>query len=150
MHLLRNNDDWHSYKEQTKRGREELVPEDAFGHGPKEFPCLVATYYNELLPMKIAICYAYQQDAADLLNCCDSGKSLPAAAPMDPRETFRSMSAHILTITHFLVETGICKAPQYEAQYIAMLARVDQWSTDDANRGAGAEQMIMDSIRRPS
>jgi hypothetical protein len=60
------------------------------------------------------------------------------AAPAAPAEALgnhahfhNALLAHVLTIVNFLVDTGICKAQQYEDRYTGFLAYVDRCAAAD-------------------
>lgn len=63
-------------------------------------------------------------------------------------EAQRSTSANLLTIAHFLVETGICRRDAYEEQYQRFLREIDQ--LDAGRREAlGSAVQHVTAKRRP-
>jgi hypothetical protein len=122
-----------------------LTPNEVTWSGlPPEFPCLVGV---KILAgpgqrPEAHVCCFLPQGARYLLAALDDKSTTlqgphrqPASTPtptVSPSlaETLRSVSANLLTVAHFLVETGICKQEQYLEKYTAFLAQVDQWHAE--------------------
>ena len=129
---LRNVAEWDQYRHEmaARYGLEAAVVR--FGAGPQAYPCCVASVRKDV--ETVASAYFYVADAIRLLQ--EAGAPLPKPEPppapataLDPesiKENARMVSANLLAIVHFLVETGICRTEQYEEVLNAKLAEVDQ------------------------
>lgn len=142
--LLRSPADWETYRQTVAQDNNAVGTPIVWGHGPRDYPCLVITYVpprqpNELPKMISA--YTYYTDIEPLLAALSeagrltmpAGVAAPApelqAADMQQRrptqDSFnRWVAALLLTHAHYLVNTGICRQEQYEDKLTEFLGLV--------------------------
>lgn len=152
MQLLRNPADWMGLQQQACAAHG-LTPNEVVWSGlPPEFPCLagVKILTGPGQRPEAHVCCFLPQGARYLLAALEGTQSplqgphrqsAPSAAPaVSPTlaETLRGVSANLLTVAHFLVETGICKKEQYLEKYTAFLAQVDQWHAEAVENSLNA------------
>lgn len=141
--LLKSPADWDAYKTEMtlQRGLQQNLMN--WGSGPQKYPCLIDGLLTSTT--RVTTCYVYPEDIGPLVGAAgytlvsqDIVVGKQAAQPQAtavPDHTWKdfanSVSAHLLAQSHFLCETAICSREQYEAVYNQMLARVDQWTTED-------------------
>ncbi len=129
---LRNVAEWDQYRHELAGRFGIEVDNVRWGGGPQAYPCCVASVRRTA--DTVASAYFYVADAIRLLQEAGCPVPRPAAPPptaagLDPdsvKESARMAAANLLTIVHFLVETGICRPGQYEKVLQAKLAEVDQ------------------------
>lgn len=155
--VLQSAKDWDDFRMRIAEERNVQRNLVHWGAGPQKFPCMVDGYMPTM--NKVVCCYVYPEDIAGLIHSMENlGLPVPtqkqvavqraytkAAQPLteaDPQQAAtevpghtwkdfaNSITAHLLTQTHFLVETGICKAEEYEQRYQSSLASVDQWTAE--------------------
>lgn len=138
--LLASMADWDDYRQRLCQ-RLKLDPTVVhWGGGPRSYPCLVASIAPA--PERVVSCYVFVDDARRLLQA--AGLAPGVAGPVTPpapaqsdvprcvraRDVDLSFIAHILTVVHFMVETGLCKQHQYEETYQRFLHEVQQLGDD--------------------
>lgn len=113
--LLKAPEDWEEHKKvvaRTMMVRDELVK---YGAGPKTYPALVCSLIPPKTPdpskheVVINSAYVYEADAEILLKAAGRHLRDPdAPVPSSQREFNLWVAAQLMTITYYLVETGIC------------------------------------------
>lgn len=120
--VLRSDADWRAHR--AAFATSSTVD---WGNGPNRYPCLVDTI--AVTPGRLLSAYVYPEDAAKLQA------AVPTEKVVDYQQKVHSqaVSAHLLAIVHFLVETGICRREKYTEEYLKMLANVEQWAAEDSD-----------------
>lgn len=116
-----------------------------WGAPPTSYPVLVAAH--RLAPVKVLSAYVYPPAAAALLAAAQAqppaGTDDPALVRLvrdhsrvlrDQTEFNTAILAHFTTLLRHIHRVGICDPAQYERDYTAQLARVDQWTADDRRK----------------
>lgn len=125
---LGNEAAWLRYTQVTA---ERLAPGSsitvAWGSGPKEYPCLVCSTVTTMADgtARFISAYVYQTDAKQLLAI-----SAPDDRSVQQAQFNRWLTAQMLTVVHYLVETGICKEDQFENSLTEFAHKVDDWQRD--------------------
>lgn len=126
---LVTSDDWSKHCEQQLRTHSLAADQVNFGKGPNSYPCLVATIYVPPSPggvAKMVSAYVYVDDAKALLKMAGVGvQDLDAPKSPNQEQFNRWLSAQMLTVVWFLVQTGICKPEQFETKMLEKLDMVD-------------------------
>jgi len=138
----------------------------SWGNDPQAYPCLVST----LLPsrsggmeLKAYTAFVYPADCEELLKLTER-KPTPVAATtaVSPNQNQfnRWVAAELLTVVHYLVETGLC-APRgglpanvtaFEDKLLEMIEMVDQYHSEDkANKVkvASYQKTVLDTLEPP-
>lgn len=149
MTLLKDAQDWRAYREAFLDNHK--LPEDGvvWGHGPKAFPCLVASCLLPALNTNVAqilSCYVFPEDARRLLEAAGQVQQL-----VGPRqdEFNRQVSAHLLALTNVMVETGIIKEEQFLKRlhgFHAFVDQVTQESHDELKGERKFERELLDRL----
>jgi hypothetical protein len=124
---------WEEYRRKTaKIFCVESAP-IAWGHGPKEYPCLVVTTaIPNQNPISMISAYVYKADAEILLppvaKLTEQDNTVQCVNTVGAKqEDFnRWISAVTLTVAWFLKNTGICTAEGYEKKLAESLSLVDE------------------------
>ena len=131
-----------------------------WGAGPQRYPCMVDGYMPNTTKVVCCYVYpediaglihsmenlgvpvptqhqvakqrAYEKAVAPLAEAvADPSQAATAVSGHTWKDFANSVTAHLLSQTHYLTETGICKPEEYEQTYQQFLAKVDQWSAED-------------------
>jgi hypothetical protein len=160
--LLRGEDDWKLY--QTGLANEGTdIASIGWGHGPREYPCLVTSFSPA--PNKIVSAYVYPGDAEGLMKATAvpdgvRAAAMPAEVLTEPQEAASQdqeaepeydqavanehTAAHLLAIVRVLVELGAITPEKYEKMLTAQLATIDQWQAEKRQklqRGINQQQL---------
>lgn len=130
--LLRSPDDLMVFR----KGAEALVQASCvWGPTPSAYPCLITSMRLETGRMVSA--YAYPDDVRGLLDVV-----VPEASKTGPTQSQfnRWLAAQMLTVIHFMTETGICKEAQFEERLLTSLELVD------ASRAGHATDTALDRL----
>jgi hypothetical protein len=132
--LLKSTEDWTEYQKRTAKTLRVSPTNVDWGSPPESYPCLVST----LFPPRPAgsqpraySAFVYESDAEEVMTAAGR-KMLDADMPLPPTQAQynRWMAAQMLTIVHYMVETGICKKEQYEDKLLESIELVDTYSRD--------------------
>lgn len=151
--LLRNENDWLAYRAQKTR---EFKLEGSlvdWGGGPAEYPCLVCSYPAS--PSRVVSAYFFEANARELLDAVKEAGSAAAPAASGPsfaeqQDDFNKwVTAHLLAVVHYLVETGICTRDKFEQRLNEALSLVDEASAAQRDaRLAGFTPAARDVVER--
>jgi len=137
MTLLRNPGEWATYKQQLDEAHGHRLGSVAWGIGPRQYPCLVATKIQEELRQATS-CYVYLQDAAELaaaggFNMIPMDSPMPQVSAGLPENTEfnKHISAMLMAIVDELVEVKVTTPERFEQVLTRHLANVDRWHEDD-------------------
>lgn len=150
--LLADEAAWIAYRTQIAQQMGITGMSINWGTGPREYPCMVCSYMPPPGPNapRPVSAYMYLADAENLFKAAGRTTVDPDAQRPPSQSSFnRWVSAHLLTMVHFLVETSICKEGQYEEALAIMLEKVDTWGKEDAAKFARTEQTILQSLEHP-
>lgn len=137
---LNNLADWEQHKAEFVTShsiQQQLV---SWGSPPVEYPCLVDSM--AISPVKIVSAFVYRDDAVKLIpvpkqaQAQQAMQSDPQAqASAVPGHTWKDFAdgttANLLTVIHFMVETGICTREKFEEVHTMFVHNVEQWSAED-------------------
>lgn len=126
--------DWADYRDRTAKTLQVATDRIDWGSGPIEYPCLVCTLFPPrpagVLP-KAYSAFVYQADAEELM-LASGRKFLDRDAPVPPNQSQfnRWVTAELLAVISFLVETGICKKDQFETKLLESIELVDAYTSE--------------------
>ena len=132
MRLIQDAEDWERFKVQFTRANQSAIQTWAT---PAEYPCMAAA---TLVGTKVRTCFFYLADAVILCQAHGIGFDKASEAKSSPevvavntigpeqKDFNLSLSAHIMTLMRFMIETGICKTDGYERAYAVELSRLEQ------------------------
>lgn len=156
--LIKDRDDWNKHCTEVTASHNMTAAQVAWGNGPMEYPCLAATLVSPPVPgglAKLTTAYVYKADALALLHAAGVAVQAPGRDALSPtQDNFnRWLSAQVLTIIHFLVETRICKPGQFEEKLLEQLELVDAYKkekTDELRERLGrAGAAVLDRLEPP-
>jgi hypothetical protein len=135
--LLRTRAEWDLFRATVAARAGCYATALAWGEGPAEYPCLVASVVQDD-QATVRTAYVYAESARQLLAADTREPARSAGVGPWQADFNRWTTAHLLTIVHFLVETGICSKKvnpetnkrQYEDLLLQSLDDVDRWSAD--------------------
>ncbi len=138
MTLLRNAEDWNSYKLKTERDNQSNTTQSDIGNinwgtGPAQYPCLVAS--TMAAPMRAISCYVYLGDAQTLAAA--SNLKIVPATPADRQDNHtthdfeKHVAAMLMTIADELAAVGITNPKRFEDSFAKHLQIVDQYHEAD-------------------
>lgn len=135
--LLKTADEWKQYQSKMAKTLRVNPAAVSWGDPPESYPCLVCT----LFPPRPAgtqprafSAFVYEGDAEELMS--SAGRKFidrDVPAPVTQGQYNRWMAAQMLTVVHFMVETGICKKDQYEEKLLESIELVDGYTRDKRN-----------------
>lgn len=136
--MLADRSDWNRHCTGFLTANNMSPHQVVWGAGPVEYPCLVATM---LVPAAaggtagMRSAYVYKADAVALLKMAglsvpEPGAAAQVAGNATQNQFNRWVSAQMLTVIKFMVDTGICKPGQFEERMIESLEMVDAWKKD--------------------
>lgn len=131
--LIKDREDWNRHCSAFIVANNMSPHQVVWGSGPVEYPCLAATILLPAAPGgtgKLTTAYVYKADALALLGAAGLTVAEPGAtAPGSTTQNQfnRWVSAQMLTVIAFMVDTGICKPGQFEERMIESLEMVDAW-----------------------
>ena len=168
--LIQNETDWDTYRFAAAQAYNTTSSQVEWGSGPKQFPCLAASY--PVSPSKIVTCYVYMDDAKRLLFSeaslagppVDRGESdaseedavamrathlmseMLKEKKIDRDDFERHVSAMLLSITKILVDTAIIKEDQFEKMLVTYQRLVDEWVTENRSAASVGDKLILDRL----
>ena len=168
--LIQNETDWDKYRFSTAQIYNTTSSQVEWGSGPKQFPCLAASYPAS--PAKIVTCYVYMDDAKRLLFSeaslagppVDRGESdvseedavamrathlmseMLKEKQLDRDDFERHVSSMLLSIVKILVDTSIIKEGQFEKMLVNYQRLVDEWVTENRSKVSGGDKIILDRL----
>lgn len=131
--LLKDRNDWNRHCTEVTAAHDMTAAQVAWGSGPVEYPCLAATLVTPPVPgglSKLVTAYVYKADAATLLNAAGVTAETPAINNPSQSQFNRWVSAQLLAMLYFMIETRICKQEQFEDKLLEMLENVDAWKRE--------------------
>lgn len=123
--------DWVAYQLKTAKELQLLPERIKWGEAPQDYPCMVST----LMPPrpagtepKVYSAFVYMADCEELF-AAGGRKFVDPDAPVLPNQSQfnRWVAAELLTVAHFLTETGICRQAGFEEKLLEMLTTVDEY-----------------------
>lgn len=154
---LKSPADWAEYQVTTAKGLQVLPERVGWGHGPVSFPCLVCTLFPPRPPgtdPRAYSAFVYLSDAEQLFAAegrkfVERGTVLPPTQGQFNRWT----AAQMLTVVHFMVETGICKKDQFEEKLLESIELVDEYTNgkkDELKAKLTSSQItVLDTLEPP-
>jgi hypothetical protein len=143
--LLRTTPDWEAHKKEMAVAMQVPANVVAWGKGPQRFPCLVSSIIPQVIPevgkheIKVVSAYVYEDDAEALMTAAGRTVRDPDAPPVPNQRQFnRWVAAHLLTLSHFVVETGLCAPGKgaeagkaaFEDKLTESIECVDAWHSE--------------------
>lgn len=176
LSMLQNETDWDDYRRSASLEYSVSSAQVEWGSGPKQFPCLIASY--PVSPTKMVSCYIYLDDARRLLFCDASLAGPPADTDEDDaielppdqigdevavraasllsqllvekkvnRDDYeRHVSAMLLTVVNLLVDTGIVKEDIFEQRLSNYQRLVDEWVTEARDDIGDVDKKILNRL----
>lgn len=157
--LIQGPADWEQHRKEVALSLNITGQLVTWGKGPQSYPCLVASLQTG--PLRINTAYVYPQDARVLLNAVaalESSEAIPLeaggdafgqqavkqAAPAIPPSMQQQFNVHVtaqlLAMTYYIVESGLCTKEAFEQKLAQFTAQVDQWHTEDIEAKLREEQ----------
>ena len=165
--LVQNETDWDNYRFAAAEAHNTTSSQVEWGAGPKQFPCLAASYAAS--KSKIVTCYVYLDDAKRLLfsdaslagppvlrdesdTPAEDEIAMRAAHLMSEmlkekqidRDDFeRHVSSMLLTVVRILVDSSIIKEDQFEKLLVTYQRLVDEWVTESRDTASEGDRLIL-------
>lgn len=140
--VLKSPSEWEAHKKQMADIMQVSVASVTWGGGPQRFPCLVSSLVPKVVPtgckhdVVVNSAYVYEDDAEVLLKAAGRPVRDPDAPVTPNQQQFnRWVAAHLLTLSHYIVETGLCAPGKgaeagkaaFEEKLTESIECVDQW-----------------------
>ena len=117
MTLICNPSDWESYTQRIAQDSDLNASTVAWGSGPRQYPCLVASIIPS--PMKVVSCYVYMDDVKPLLEAAGFSTAQrqgpPAVAHSGLDVAYKKhVAAMLRAIVEELVEVKVTNQERYQ------------------------------------
>lgn len=135
MDILHNAEEWGEYRNRIGDYHPDLVLD---WPDPKEYPCLVAAKVDTRVE-EVQVCFTYITDAIalaqahglEIVSDLKPRVQIPTVTPTQ-KDFDVSVTAHLLTLVSYLVETQTCSKAEYETRYARTLGRLEQQNMKQA------------------
>lgn len=167
LNLINTKQEWLEYTQRFSQENSLALSQVQWGHGPEQYPCLVASVPQGV--GKIVSCYIYPEQAEVLLTAARKLEGIKEGPKVEEAEcmsraslakmvrqmvlgevgkSMREVTANLRAIVEELVAVKITTPERYEKLLVKHLADVDQYMAECKAGKAGKGTTASDTLLR--